>query len=81
MNQLIKYDFETIFIYVKIINNGVSKIITFLDIDQVDHDGNDAILCSKSKMISIINIDIPKIGFSFVSTEDGKRTELLYTLI
>jgi len=33
MNQLIKYDFETIFIYVKIINNGVSKIITFLDID------------------------------------------------
>jgi len=47
----------------------------------VDHDGNDAILCAKSKMTSIINVDIPKIGFSFVSSENGQRTELVYALI
>lgn len=32
-------------------------------------------------MTSIINIDIPKIGFSFVSSENGQRTELVYALI
>lgn len=71
VNSLIKFDFEKILIYVKINNDGISKKITFMDLDQVDHNGNDAILCSTCKMTSIISMDIPEIGISFVSTDEG----------
>jgi len=41
-----------------------------MEYDQVDHDGNDAILSSDTRMKSIINLEISELGISIISRDD-----------